>query len=84
MMRLADEQMRPSQLEAFADQQGKGSVNHWLADIFNQSVPSTLLRGTGQSASFTAPMPGVLARLNKRFVVLMEWPFENSHLTVRL
>ncbi|CAD6593939.1 MAG: hypothetical protein ASARMPRED_008234 [Alectoria sarmentosa] len=60
--------------------------SHWLPVVFDQHGPSTLLEDTGQSSVFLAqPMPGSSARLEEKgYVRLLELPFENGDLVVRL
>lgn len=60
--------------------------SHWLPEVFNLSQPSTKIRDTGQTSVFLAsPMPGSSTRLEERgYVNLLEIPFENGDLLMRL
>lgn len=59
--------------------------SHWLPGMFEQSRPSTLMEDTGQTSVFLAePMPGASTRLGEEYVNLIELPFENGDLIVRL
>ncbi|KAL9070372.1 MAG: hypothetical protein Q9161_004930 [Pseudevernia consocians] len=60
--------------------------NHWLPEVFDQSKPSTLLEDTGQTSVILAqPMPGSSTRLEEEgYVNLLELPFENGDILVRL
>ncbi|KAF6239034.1 hypothetical protein HO173_002906 [Letharia columbiana] len=60
--------------------------SHWLPEVFRQSRPATLLGDTGQtSASLAHAMPGSSTRLEENgYVNVVELPFENGDLLVRL
>ena len=63
----------------------KGSTHHWLPDVFSQSRPATLLENTEQTSVLLAPhMPGSAARLSESYTNLLELPFEDGDLLVRI
>lgn len=81
----ADEPIRPSQFRAIPSQQGKISSNYWLPDMFSQSLLSTPLETTNQpSISLGEHSPGIMTSLDEVYVSLIELPFENGDLIVRL
>ena len=81
----ADEQIRPSLLGAVPGRQGKVSSNYWLPEMFNQSLLSTPLEKTDEpSVALGEHSPGTMTSLDEAFVSLIELPFDDGDLIVRL
>ena len=65
--------------------QGMSTSEHWLHRVFNQSLPTTTFDYTHQpSACFGQHLPDVMARMDETYANLIELPFENDDLIVRL
>ena len=58
---------------------------HWLPDVWSQSRPATLLEDPGQTSVLLGPhMPGSEARLLESYIRLLELPFEDGDILVRM
>ncbi|KAL9584924.1 MAG: hypothetical protein Q9212_001826 [Teloschistes hypoglaucus] len=61
------------------------SRDHWLPRVFEQTRPSTDLRHAGEvSSAYGVDRKDASDRLNKTYVKLLDIPFENGELQVRL
>ena len=84
-MRPADEQIQPPQSGPIPGQQSKISSNYWFPVMFNQSLLSTPLESTDQpSVCLGKHSPENMTSLDEVYVSLIELPFENGGLLVRL
>lgn len=84
-MRPADEQIQPPQSGAIAGQQSNISSNYLFPDTFNNGLLSTPLESTDQpSVCRGKHSPENMTSLDEVYVSLIELPFENGDLLVRL
>ena len=78
-------EMGESADETSSGQEEKINTHHWLPDVFSQSRPATLLEDTEQTSILLGPhMLGSEARLSESYIMLLQLPFEDGDLLVRI
>ncbi|KAI4183291.1 MAG: hypothetical protein LQ346_006374 [Caloplaca aetnensis] len=77
----------PTTTTTFSTQSSTASSSrgHWLPIVFAQSRPTTQFRQTGEiSTVYGVNMPGASARLAEEYDKILDLPFEDGDLRVRL